>query len=381
MSFLTLRPWMRRNAIDEDGRLCGCGLNSASTPRAPAVTGARKTLAHRTVPSISPGRQLLLLVNPHVFLSAFLSLPCSCLFSFLNSFAFLYAVPGRKRGREALNTETVAAEAVPTESVVVETASSERPRKKVLLDLSEDENEEEAHSVVVSEAPPVGDEVVVEEAAAAEAMIEVVAAEVVVEEEATTEVMETLDTAEEAIEDISNDEAPAIGSPQAAQVDVALATSAEHSSVMTVPASPLPSAPPRSRGIVFRSISPPRSSLSSSATVMSMPPVPSPQESVVVTALAVVEAAATDAPCPPPVSSAVLTELEETTFPIRQPSRGGGQLGLGFLGLGFQGRHREAPGVPPLRCLPNDHGQRLCRIQVLCGCGHGDGFAGFGAAG
>ncbi|CAL9011972.1 unnamed protein product [Prunus brigantina] len=42
---------------------------------------------------------------------------------------------------------------------------------------------------------------------------------------------------------------------------------------------------------------------------MSMPPAPSPQESVVVTALAVAEAAVTAAPSPPPVSSAVLTEL------------------------------------------------------------------------
>ncbi|CAL8162670.1 unnamed protein product [Prunus armeniaca] len=43
-----------------------------------------------------------------------------------------------------------------------------------------------------------------------------------------------------------------------------------------------------------------------------MPPAPLPQESVVVTAPAVVEAAVTDAPSSPPVSSTVLTELPAT---------------------------------------------------------------------
>ncbi|CAL9005385.1 unnamed protein product, partial [Prunus brigantina] len=128
MTFLTLRPWMRRNAVNEDGRLwyeectsarfirpveeavrvalkntdwdlltpktskvkkvlaspsrpstpvavvprvatspsaprvatlpsarpAAAALPAASTPRAPIVTGARKTLAHRTVPSTPP---------------------------------------------------------------------------------------------------------------------------------------------------------------------------------------------------------------------------------------------------------------------------------------------------------------------------------------
>ncbi|CAL9011454.1 unnamed protein product, partial [Prunus brigantina] len=199
--------------------------------------------------------------------------------------------------------------------VVVETASSERSRKKVLLDLSEDEDEEEAPPVAVSEALPVtvstfslfeeetAEEPDTEEAAAAEAMIEVSATEVVVEEEASAEAM----VAEEAVEDISDDETPALGSPLAAKVDVAPVVSAEHSLVTTVPASPLPSAPPRPRGIVFRS--PPRSSVPLSTAVMSMPTAPLPQESVVVTALAMVEAVGTDAPSLPPISSAVLTEL------------------------------------------------------------------------
>ncbi|CAL9021241.1 unnamed protein product [Prunus brigantina] len=271
---------MRRNAVDEDGRLwyeecisarfirpvkeaVRVALKNADwDPLLPkAVTGARKTLAHRTVPSTSPARPVAAVV------------------------------PGCKRGREALYTETVVAEAFPAESVVVETASSERLRKKVLLDLLEDEDEEDAPSAVEEETAA---EPGAEEAAAVEAMIEAAAAEVVVEEEATTEVVETLDAevaaaeapaAEEVVEDISDDEASAIGSPQAAQVDVALAASAEHTSVVTMPTLPLP-----------------------------MPPVPSPQESVAVTALAVVEAAVTDAPSPPPVSSAETTspdDLEE----------------------------------------------------------------------
>ncbi|CAL2255296.1 unnamed protein product [Prunus armeniaca] len=76
-------------------------------------------------------------------------------------------------------------------------------------------------------------------------------------------------------------------------------------------------APRRPSGIVFRSS--PRSSLPLSTAVMSMPPASSPQESVVVTALAMVEAAVTDAPSPSPVSSAVLTELS-TTAALGVPS-------------------------------------------------------------
>ncbi|CAL9001133.1 unnamed protein product [Prunus brigantina] len=218
--------------------------------------GARKTLAHRTVPSTPPVRPVAAVA------------------------------PGRKRGREALHIEAAAVEVVLAESVVAETASSERPRKKVLLDLSEGEDEEEAPPADASEAPPVTEETAEEPGAE-----EVAAAEVVAEEEAPTEAVETLDTEVADIEDLSDDEAPVIGSPQGAKVDVALAASAKHSLVMTVPASPLPSAPPRPRGIVFRSVG---------ITVPS---------SVVVTALTVVEAAGTSAPGLPPVSSGILTEL------------------------------------------------------------------------
>ncbi|PQP98393.1 uncharacterized protein Pyn_30516 [Prunus yedoensis var. nudiflora] len=76
---------------------------AALTSRATAGVGARKTLAHRTVPS-SP------LVRPSVA-----------------------AAPGRKRGREAPSTEAASVEATPAGSVVVETAVLEQPRKKTSL--------------------------------------------------------------------------------------------------------------------------------------------------------------------------------------------------------------------------------------------------------
>ncbi|CAL2266110.1 unnamed protein product [Prunus armeniaca] len=55
--------------------------------------------------------------------------------------------------------------------------------------------------------------------------------------------------------------------------------------------------------------SPPQSSLSLPAVAVSMTATPWSQDSTVVIELAVVEAIATDAPSPPPVSSTVLTEL------------------------------------------------------------------------
>ncbi|CAL8993179.1 unnamed protein product [Prunus brigantina] len=220
-----------------------------------------------------------------------------------------HAALGRKRGRETSSTEVAAVEAVPVESTVVETAPLARPRKRVLLDLSEDEDEDEALPVTVS-TPLLfffPGQPGAEEAAAAEAMIE---------EEAITDVVETLDAeatatevpaAEEAAADISGDEVPAMELTQAAQVEVPSVASAEPTSVVTVPTEPPPSAPPRPRGIVFRS--PPRSSLPFSTVAVSLPPASLSQDSTVVTGLAVVETAATDALSPPPVSSTALTEL------------------------------------------------------------------------
>ncbi|CAL8089477.1 unnamed protein product [Prunus armeniaca] len=114
---------------------------AAPTSRAPAMVGAQKTLEHRTVPSAPPARPIAPIA------------------------------PGRKKDREALSTE-----AAPAESVAVETAVLERPRKRVLLVLSEGEDEEEVLPVIVSKAPSVTGEAVAEELAE-----EVAAAEVAVE--------------------------------------------------------------------------------------------------------------------------------------------------------------------------------------------------------
>ncbi|CAL2271445.1 unnamed protein product [Prunus armeniaca] len=264
---------------------------AAPTPRAPAVTGARKTLAHRTAPFTSPARPVAA------------------------------AASGRKRGQEALSTAAATVEAASAESTVVETAALERPRKKVLLDLSDDEVEEEAPSVAVSEAPPATGEEGVEEEAVAEApgVEEAVAAEAIIQEAAdpeelvAEEVVEEVATAEDT-ETLGVEKVPATEEPAADMPDGELpAMEPTRATLAEVPsAAPVvSSAPRRPNGIVFRL--PPRSSLPLSAAVMSMPPAPSPQESVVVTALAVVEAAVTDAPSPPPVSSAVLTELSATS--------------------------------------------------------------------
>ncbi|CAL9018315.1 unnamed protein product [Prunus brigantina] len=160
-------------------------------------------------------------------------------------------------------------------------------------------------------------------------MIEVAAAEVVVEEEAIAEVTETLDAeavateapaAKEAAEDISDNEVSALESPLASRWK---------SLRPPLPSLPrwlprLPSRCPPSllarEALCFLVFSPhafdwivcfqpPRSSLLLSTVAMSLPPTSLSQDSTVVTELAVVEAAVTDAPSPPPVSSAVLTEL------------------------------------------------------------------------
>ncbi|CAL9018318.1 unnamed protein product [Prunus brigantina] len=282
MTFLTLMSWMRRNAYDEDGRVwyeecisarflrpveeavrgalknadwdpllpkAGKGKKAPAVPRvaapplaraavvtstaaptsrAPAVTGTRKTLAHRIVPSTPPARPIAA------------------------------AAPCRKRDREASSNEAAAAE-----STAVETASSEWPRKRVLPDLSEDKDEEEAPLVIVSEAPPVtvrggccrGDDRGGRRRGGGSGI-------------ATAEVAKTLDAgaaavevpvAEDAATDIPDDEVIAVEPTQAALVEVPSVASAEPTSVITVPIEPLPSPPYRPRGIVFRSS--PRSSL------------------------------------------------------------------------------------------------------------------------
>ncbi|PQQ00289.1 uncharacterized protein Pyn_32351 [Prunus yedoensis var. nudiflora] len=343
MTFLTLTPWLRCNAYDEDGRVwydeCisarfiwpveeavrvalknadwdplppkgGKGKKASivpprpSTPAVPRVTapptagatvvastaaptsratamvGVRKTLAHRTIPSSPP-------IRPSAT-----------------------AAPGRKRDRKAPSTEAAPVEAAPAGSVAVDPATSERLRKRALLILSEGEDEEEA--------PPVTEEEVVEE---------VGAAETVVKEAATTEVTEMVDAETAAVEvpaageaaaDMPDDEVIAAEPTWGALVDVSSADSAEPPLANTAPVEPFPLAPRRPSSIVIRS--PPRSSFPPStapiipspqvvSVAMSIPSAPLSHESTVVTELVVVEATTTDVPSPPPVSLMVLTEV------------------------------------------------------------------------
>ncbi|PQQ12203.1 uncharacterized protein Pyn_00244 [Prunus yedoensis var. nudiflora] len=157
MTFLTLTPWSRRNAYDEDGRVwyeeCisarfirpveeamrGALKNAnwdpltpkgskvkktgAPAPRAAPVVGARKTLAHRTVPTSLPARPTAV------------------------------AAPSRKRSQEAPSIEAATVEAAPAQSAVAETATPRRPRKRTLFTFSEGRGEEEVPPVIVSEAP------------------------------------------------------------------------------------------------------------------------------------------------------------------------------------------------------------------------------------
>ncbi|CAL2257347.1 unnamed protein product [Prunus armeniaca] len=113
--------------------------------------------------------------------------------------------------------------------------------------------------------------------------------------------------AEEAAVDMPDDEVLVVEPTRATLVEVPSAVSVVPTLAVTAFVEPLPFAPRRPGGIVIRS--PPRSSLSLPAIAMSMPAAPRSQDSTVVTELAVVEAIATDAPSPPPVSSTVLTEL------------------------------------------------------------------------
>ncbi|CAL2248426.1 unnamed protein product [Prunus armeniaca] len=188
------------------------------------------------------------------------------------------------RDREASNTGAAAVEAETAEDVAVETAVLKRPRKRVLLVLSEAEDEEEVPPGIVSEAPLVTGEAVTEELAD-----EVAAAEVAAEGTATAEVGKMMDAevpaTEEAAADVPNDEVLAVDLMRAILVEILSAASDVPTLAITAFVEPLSSAPRRPGSIVIRS------------------------DSTVVTELAVVEAIATDAPSPPPVSSTILIEL------------------------------------------------------------------------
>ncbi|CAL8991915.1 unnamed protein product, partial [Prunus brigantina] len=266
MTFLTLRPWMCRNAIDEDGRAgktrkasvaplrltmpaaggsrvtaspsarpAAAVLTAASTPRAPVAAGARRTLAQRTVPLTSPAQPV---------------------------------AAGRKRGRDTAGAEGVVVEAAPVREVVVETAPPPRPRKRALLVFLEGEDEGDVPPAVVSEAPPVAEELAVEE----EAAEEVPASEKVVQEaadiEETTEARveeeaeeedeeedeemieaEERPGTEETVVELSDSEVPTEEQAQTAPVEVPAAVITVPTSTATAPARPSPSIPRRGPGI------------------------------------------------------------------------------------------------------------------------------------
>ncbi|XP_021821695.1 uncharacterized protein CG45076-like [Prunus avium] len=323
MTFLTLTPWSRRNAYDEDGRVwyeecisarfirpievkkvsagpprpsapavaaprvtapplarsAAVASTAAPAPRATPVVGARKTLAHRTVPSSLPAR------------------PTTA------------AASGRKRSQEASGTE-----AAPAQSAAAEMAASQRPRKRNLFTSSKGRGEEEAPPVIMSEAPPaidvarVKEEATVEvpfvkEAAAAHMVVEEVgAAEATVEEAATAEeVAEALDaeiapadvppaeeTAEGATEEIAEEVAEGAaeevadeGGEEANEEAAEEATDeAAEEPAVDMPSGPLPSTHRRPSGISFRS--PPQSSPPLAMVAATMPPIPSFQDSTVV---------------------------------------------------------------------------------------------------
>ncbi|CAL2255598.1 unnamed protein product [Prunus armeniaca] len=259
MTFLTLTPWLRRNAYDEDRRVwyeeCISGRfirpveevvrgalknadwdplvpkagkgkkapavsprpstpaeavprvaapssvraavgtsTAAPTPRAPAVAGAQKASAHRVVPSAPPARPIAAVT------------------------------PGRKRDREAPNTGAAAVEAATAEGVAGETAVLERPRKRVLLVLSEAEDEEEVPLGIVSEAP-----LMTGAAGSEELADEVAAAEVATEGTAPAEVAAMMDVeaaiadvpaTEEAAADVPDDEVSVVVPTQAILVEI-----------------------------------------------------------------------------------------------------------------------------------------------------------------
>ncbi|PQQ06964.1 uncharacterized protein Pyn_27931 [Prunus yedoensis var. nudiflora] len=173
-------------------------LSAAPAPRAAPVVGARKTLAHRTVPSSPSARSAAAVA------------------------------PGRKRSREASSAGAAPVEAAPARVAAVEMAAVERPRKRTLFTSPEGGMRRESLGDCKG-SPPVADVVIVEEEAAAEvpyveetAAVQMVveelgAAEVAVEEEATaerpveemttTEIMvEAAAVAEAVIEEVAADE-------------------------------------------------------------------------------------------------------------------------------------------------------------------------------
>ncbi|CAL9005859.1 unnamed protein product [Prunus brigantina] len=281
-----------RVAASPSARPAAAASSATPTPRASVTAGARKTLAQRTVLSTSPARPVAA------------------------------AALGRKRGREAAGAGTAVIGAAPARDAVAEMVPVQRPRKRALLILSEGEDEGDVPTEIVAEAPdaeegPAAEETVQEtvdgEDTAERQAEEEAEEEEEAEDEETEEDVEMLEAetgrvARETVVELLDSEVPTEEQAQTAPVAIPAAAIAVPTSAATALASPSPSIPRRPGGIRIGSVSaaaflvyisffPPRSS------------VPLSQDSVVVTALPVVESANMDAPSPLPVSSGVLTEL------------------------------------------------------------------------
>ncbi|PQQ03223.1 uncharacterized protein Pyn_12850 [Prunus yedoensis var. nudiflora] len=120
-------------------------VQAEATPRAPAAASTTVP-ASRATAGVATPRTLVLMTMPS-------PLPVR---------PSVDVAQGRKRGREAAGTEATAGEAVQAESTAVEEEVPELPRKRLLLILSEGEDEEEVHhatsgatdaEIVAAEAP------------------------------------------------------------------------------------------------------------------------------------------------------------------------------------------------------------------------------------
>ncbi|PQQ15689.1 uncharacterized protein Pyn_09281 [Prunus yedoensis var. nudiflora] len=185
MTFLTLRPWMRRNAFDEDGRVWyedfistrfirpveeavwGALKNEDWDPLPPKIGREKRASAVLSRPSAPVTAVSRMSAPPTAGVTAVTSTatPSSRAMAVVRARKTLAhrivpSPPSVRPSAAVDNTEAAAVKATTAESVAVEAEASERPRKRVLLVLSEGEDEEEA--------PPMTGEVAVEKATTAE---------------------------------------------------------------------------------------------------------------------------------------------------------------------------------------------------------------------
>ncbi|CAL8162669.1 unnamed protein product [Prunus armeniaca] len=253
MSYLTLRPWMRRNAIDKDGRLwyeeCisarfirpveeavrGALKNADWDPLLPKGGKGKKAPAAPSRPSTSAAAVPRVAVAPSVRAAV------------VTSTSRTPAVVGPRK--------TLAHRTVPSSPPARPQLQPPERRLWVLLDLLEGEDEEEVPLVAVSEAPPVTGEEEVEKEAATEApgVEEAADPEELVDKEVAEEVATAEDTETLGAEEVPATEEPAADMPddELPAVEMTRATLGEVPSAAPI----VSSTPRRPTGIVFRSVS------------------------------------------------------------------------------------------------------------------------------